>query len=461
MRFLLVLMGLLLLQSCSKEETVTEETAQVTVTETTKPEETPEVVTEPMESEEVASNNGGTVVEYKGITYLAKKDEEQPADAYVDAIYTINEGVTEKFIELNNQYVNSMYIDDGYLYYNDLNEGDENIDNYIVKVSLDTKEKEFLQVGEIEYLDTEKNEIYYSEFYFDDDDSYHSNVYKMDTQGENIVELAMGDYEFIEKVDNLVYLEKSGEVDDVIISSVNTDGSDLKNVLETKEGAYLTDPEAYEDFKEFYIYEVQKICDFEVYNDTIYFILGGYEGSGSYFFGALCKVGTDGEGFEMVYDGIENFYIIDNNMYVYAPDVKDGKSEYIKMNLDTKEITYLDGKFDWILTADETSLYSQYTVENENGVFIDDLKSYNVDNEEVIMLYEGINAPIKTDSNYVAFYDVQSVGDYIYFRLHINGFDENTDGWRGHQCYSADYRVKKDGSGLELIYEDPNSYCPE
>ncbi len=464
MRLFLVLVLVLMLQSCGKAEPVTEnqsqETQEITTNENqeTQGVETPEST----EGEIVASNNGGIVVEYRGVTYLTKPDEDKPSDSYIDAIYMISENSTEKFTELNSGLIRSMFINDGYLYYTDMKENDENYESYVVKTSLETREKEYLQLGDILYVDIENDEIYYTVAEFDAEGVYQAEICKMNTYAKNVTVLATGNYNFIKIVDNTVYLETLTEDNNIILTSVKTDGTDLKNVLETKSGAYLKDPEKITAFEELYgDYAGQFIVDFGIYKDTIYLSIGGYEGSGNYYYGGLVKVGLDGNGFEPVFEEVENFEIIGNAMYFYTYDVKNDESGISKFDLDTGSLTFLGNNLKNIEAVDEDYIYTEYDASNSNEMNIYNLGKYDFETEEIITIHEGSTAPIKEDSDFVDYGAVSVAGGYIYFDLQVHGFNENFDGWRGHVCFDGHYRVKKDGSNLELIYENPNQFCPK
>lgn len=419
------------------------------------------------ETTEVDEN---VVVKYSVDKYLVAHDEEAE-DSNANAIYKTSENGTEKIVELNSGYTDNIYVGDGYIIYTDIQENDENLDRYIVKFSLDTKEKEFLQIGNINFVDTENEEIYYTVFDINEDASYKSDVFKMDTNGENIVELAIGNYSFIEKVDDIIYLQDGITVNNVldnkiILFSVNTDGTDFKTVLETTEGAYLLDPKDIKEFNDVYLdYEEQSIIDFGVYKDTIYLSIGGYEGSGHFYFGGLVKVGTDGQGFEPVFEDVENFDIIDKNMYFYTYDAKTGNGGISEFNLDTSELTFLGEEMRNVEAIENSDLYVEYrtntNTDTDNGIITNNLSKYNSKTGEIVTIHEGETVPVQEDSDYIGYSDVEVVGDYVYFNVYIHGYKEMLDGWRGHICYEGYYRVKKDGSDLELISQNPNQYCPK
>ncbi len=463
MRILLLLMGLLMLQSCGKVEVVTEsetQTQETTVVETVPEEKQEAKVVEEPEITEIpeieVQNNGGTVVEYNGVTYFTKQDEDEPTDSNIDAIYAMSENSTEKFVEINSGSLQRIFIDDGNMYYTDRTDSDF----YVVKVSLETQEKEYLQKGGIVYLDTESNQIFYSVLNFYENADYDNNIYKMDFNGENVVELAKGQYTFLSKVDDIVYLEELTNDNKIILASVNEDGTGLKTVVETKAGGYIADPEEFAKFEDIYGYRSQFIVDFGVYNENIYFTIGGYEGSARFYFGGLVKVGTSGEGFEPILEGVESFDIIDNNMYYYDYDIETETAGTSKYNLDTKELTFISGLFSVEATG-EQNLYLNSKKDTDNGISTYDLTMYNTENGEVKTIFDGSTAPFKEDSESIGYKKVEVVGDYVYFNMYVHGYKDMVDGWRGHTCYLGYYRVKNDGSGLELIYIDPNVVCTE
>ncbi len=447
MKKLLFLISMVLLVSCGKENVNTDANTKVK-------EQAQETID--------ANGNGGQVVEYKGNTYFVKPDDDKPMDSNIYAIYVINESVTEKFTDIALGYVYDFYIDDDYMYFTDIKVGDENYDDFIVKMSLDTKEKEYLQIGEIEFVDTENDEIYYTVEEYKDD-IHKSNIYKMDNNGENIIELAIGNYSFIDIINDVVYLENytRESENDIILSSVNSDGTNLKKLLVTTEGSYLTEESENFSEKEDFDYEYQNIIDLGVYKDTIYLTIGGYEGTGNFYYGGLIKVGINGEGFEPVLEYVEYFDIIDNNLYYYFDDVKYDEGGIYKINLDTDEKDFLGKEIDALKAVVDDNLFIEYKINTDNGVSTYNLSKYNTETEEITTLYDGTMAPVKEDSDYIDYQLAEVAGDYIYFYLQVHGYNETVDSWRGHLCHGGYYRVKTDGSGLELLYENTNQKCPE
>jgi hypothetical protein len=76
-----------------------------------------------------------------------------------------------------------------------------------------------------------------------------------------------------------------------------------------------------------------------------------------------------------------------------------------------------------------------------------------------VTLFPGTTAPQFEDSTYTRYANIELAGEYVYFEVVVDGYAPH-DGWRGHTCYDAYYRVHPDGTGLELLYVYDSRKCP-
>ena len=86
-----------------------------------------------------------------------------------------------------------------------------------------------------------------------------------------------------------------------------------------------------------------------------------------------------------------------------------------------------------------------------------DLRSRAPDGSNDVLLFVGSSLPPSEHFNYLSYRDVQPDGGYVFFTVNVYGYVDE-DGWRGHEDYTAKYRVRADGSELTLINED--YLCP-
>ena len=131
-----------------------------------------------------------------------------------------------------------------------------------------------------------------------------------------------------------------------------------------------------------------------------------------------------------------------------SPDLS--KKEYLGQEIHRMESYSEDG-------------YIYHTYDSINvpaEIIVNDLRQCTPDSKNAITLFNGNTAPWFADSDYISYRNIETVGDYVYFVVNVRGYAAMVDSWRGHTCYYAYYRVRKDGSDLELLYKNANLECP-
>lgn len=398
------------------------------------------------------SNNGGSVVQNGNNTYFYAPNDNVENTESEWAIYVLhqndNDMTKEKIAELNGHWQKKFFISDNFIFVTDYNEKGYNI----ITISLDTGEKKELCEGELELIDVQKKEIYYTV------SNYHLSVeekgiYKMNLDGSNIKKLCPEGYTFIEKIDDLIYLDAphADKNNDAVLASMNSDGSDLINVATIPALTYEGDMSEYE-----------YIVDFGICEDWIILSVGNYQGSGHFFYGSLVRLKKDGQQLERFYPSeVDSFDIIDGWIYFNEWNERNAmfKDGCYRMSPDLSEKEYLGQEIHRMESYSEDG-YIYYTYNVPAEIIVNDLRQCTPDGKNAITLFHGNMAPQFEDSSYISYKDIETTEDYVYFGVGVHGYAVMVDSWRGHSCYYAYYRVRKDGSDLEFLYKDANLECP-
>lgn len=348
------------------------------------------------------------------------------------AVYSANETGSEKKKVNERNWKEMLFVCNNYIFMNDYD--GENV--IICRISLDDGKVKNILEGRLNCIDRKSGNLYYSNSY-DLNGEYITDIFKADINGENIKRICSGKYEFLHKDGDIIYLEDKS-TSNAILASVKSDGSDLKIIAEI--------PLAYEDI------EVENIVDFGVVDNWIFLSAGSYHGTGHFFYGGLVRMKKDGTEIERLLEETDKFYIIDDWVYFnYNPVGEDENEKYgcYRMKSDLSEKQYLGDKIGKLLTIDSNYLYGESDSEKEG---INDLRQMNIEDGSIITLFEGKKAPVFDDSDYVGYYVEEKVGGFIYFSVWVHGYAEG-ESWRGHNCCTAFYRIRENGSDLSLLYQ--------
>ncbi len=407
-------------------------------------------------SKDIIVNNGGTVVEYNGVTYLTLLNEETEDESIGYGIYELSSDKKEKIADWEIVWKNNLYIVDNYVYYMDFVDGEY----CILKVSLSTLEKTIIQKGILEFFDIVNKEIYYS--INESVTVLDKGFFKANLDGEKDLKLCESDYLFIKKVEELVYLQQVNESGEISLYSVKDDGTEFKKIISLGEETNKKYQESRVGYEDNRMYGNEIIFDLEVYDDWLIITQGTYQGRNDDFFGGTVKLKKDGSVAEELPIFDANYVdLIGNELYYTRYYNTNGKKGAFKYNLDTDVEVYLGDEITTLESFDEDVFVYKYAYIGDNKqVEFNDLKLKNINSNEDIMLFEGENAPIFEDSNFVGFDEVEIVGDHIYFNLFVMGYAGDFDSYNGHFCFMGKYRVKKDGSELELLLENEKAMCP-
>ncbi len=396
---------------------------------------------------DVAINNGSLVVGYKGKTYMYIEDDKEEGYAYYN-IYSIDDITMEK-VKITDNIDNSstidFYIIDDYLYYSLFMSDGYNI----FKISLETGEGNILDKGYIKYIDEKDKEIYYEKYnhYLSDTSDDNEGIFKMNLDGDGIEKICNSDYVYLEKVEDTIYLEHYEDGDKVILSSVDSNGENLKDI------ATFT-PDIYSDSEteSVRLYEQEQILDFYIYQDTIILSIGSYQGSGSFFYGSNVKLDINGENIVVMPRGEDKLEIIDNWLY-YNSDLEGKENELYRMDIFTFEEEFYDTLKLSSVNNITKEIYGYLgKADEKTDIFINDLYLLDTKTKDKTLIFNGSKAILEEDSYYIG-YDVYSkVNDYIYFENYVSGYDIEKDGLRCDNCILKFYQVNNNCEEFEIIY---------
>lgn len=237
--------------------------------------------------------------------------------------------------------------------------------------------------------------------------------------------------------------------------SVDTDYylySENKDDLSLKQIAVFPPREEYDVSLE------NRIVDFGVCGDWIILCVGFYQGSGLYFAGDFVRVKRDGselkhfwitddDEFEIVKDWIYyNFWTLEDH-----PDNIYG---CYRIHPDGTGKEYLGDKIASIIQYESDGyIYGYYDTGKAMSMnTINNLIRCKPDGSGRITLFKGSTLPLLKEADAIKYEPVKVVGDWVTFTASVHGYVMG-DSWRGRNIYEAQYRVKKDGSGLTLLSE--------
>lgn len=398
-------------------------------------------------------NNGGYTVKYGDCVYFCSTasipDDFNSKSGW--ALYVMKENGNEKFKLADTDLQNKLYIIDQYIVMTEYG-------GATYKINSKTGIKELFFNGSLENIDYESREIYYSTKSMD----LKSGIYKISFDGLSTKTLCSNDYMFLGMQGDLIYLggphiNGSGNA---VLYVMNKD-SGIIDTKATIPSLYKLDSLVDVLGKKQIIYDW--IIDFGFYKDSMVLCVGNYElVSGGYFSGGLFKLNMDGTE-PLVLNKLnhtDKFLI--NNEYIYF-NISDKKpSNCFRISIETnikedisKEVGFLhntsvDG---WLFYDYPTGI--KIGEKSENPVV--DLRMCDVGINNISTLFTGSTA-LFNDSYFISYYNVEPVGDYVYFYIIVLGYNEAAaDDHIDHYGY---YKVKKDGSGLTLLNADMYLKCP-
>lgn len=392
-------------------------------------------------------NNGGSIIQIDNTVYYIHNDKNPGKSNY--AIYSMNIDGSDKKKIIDIDFAYELYSVDNYIIYNGYNDGQHAVFRY----SIDTGELIVIADGELEYFDAEEKEIYYSVSY----PSYNSlnydwSIHKTDIHGNNNIVICSDSYSFIKKVDDTIYLQKTTpekEFRNVVLASVDSNGNNLKDIASiprlSGESSSFIDNE--------------HIYGLDTYNEWLILTVGSYQGIDAYL-GGLVKLKKDGSELERLTDfDTDKFYVIDD--YIYFNSTISDIYGCCKYNIDSEITEFLGENVQWLLFAsDDKHLYYVSNKSDDEYLVLNNLMKCDLEGNNIIKLFDSKDVPFYDDSNYVGYENIESVGDYLYFAVKVHGYT-NDDFWRGHTCYYANYRIKKDGTKLEMLYKNEYAKCSE
>lgn len=363
------------------------------------------------------------------------------------ALYSLdNNNKTTKIYETNSS---SLFVLNNYIYLNNT----INNENKIIKLSSNGK-AEILANGYI--LLISNNELYCQNS-ISNTNNNSSEIFKIDSNGNNKKTICIGKYKLLDKLNDTIYLDASLErsQNNAVLAQINSNGTNLKDIAILP---MAINSSVYEETEQEYI------TDFRIADNSIILSAGNYKGSGHYFYGNLCSLnkGISIPNY-MDFDFIDNFKIGNGLIYfnVTAGELDKYKIGCYCMSNDFSNIQYLGEDITKLLKIDNNKyLYFEKDISpNDYSKNICNLYQKNIKTNKEILLFEGKNAPFFDNSRNINYEINNIIDDWIYFSVVVHGYNDNKDLMWGHNCYSAYYKVKTDGSGLQLILENKLSDC--
>lgn len=443
----------------SQDEEEAEEDEEVTEQPTQAPEDSDNPKDEPTPSDEITDdvaseviNNGGLYVEYKGEVYYRQytADSFYPDGLWGD--YGIINGAPKNMMRIKADGTREIAFSDkgnGKIFiYQDrmyLSKYDESYRPILYSVNLDGSNELFIGYGEFLELD-EKNGYLIC---YTSDENYNYSLARFNCAGNEmkVYSLYTPFSTYLGYVNGVIYYSGDpgyeNSYDQVIICSVNIDGSDEKQLVN-----HFTDLNEYQDY---YL----SIVNSQIVDNTLYFVYGGYAGTGHFFQGGhIGKVNLDGSGFEILLgapgslaaevtdeifyvaniNGNHILYYRDLSVKNYALHLQTGRVEPVSLALNPEGIPfeYMDG----------ISIF-------ENGSTKPKTLIPYVD-------YSYLGVDLNQENYLFTIKDIEECKDYVYYKLEVSERDTEYDiGWREGYRRLKSLVIRQDLSGeiVEFLYE--------
>lgn len=387
----------------------------------------------------IYENNHGRIGAY---SYYITSNDNKNSD-YEYAIYGINDNNTVKKKIYETKDAQYLFVTDKYIFISP-----KYTEKGIVRISPNGDFK-FLSEGVLHCISD--NELYCS---YLNPSTNNTEIFKMDINGENRRTIISGKYNFLDKADNTIFLDASSlePKKGVTLASINVKGKDLKEI------AII--PFQYPNES---VYE--HITYFTICNQAIILNAGCYQGSSAFYFGQTFRFDKAANKVEnFIFNNIEKIGIVDDWIYFNENEVDNENTKYWgrKIRLDFSNIQYIGDRFPIILDSSKDGfVYYKKLYYNNNFKYIyNDLYLYNTKRNKDILLFNYKKAPISSHCDYIDYSIDTKTDDFIYFTVNVHGYN-NYDIWRGHDCYVAYYRIKTNGSNLQLLSEEysPDGSC--
>jgi len=305
-------------------------------------------------------------------------------------------------------------------------------------VSLATHEVTPAFNGVVIHVDYDFREIYYLDI---------GRVCAVSFDGGDPRVMAGEEYTFIDLIDGTLYFGSQSD-DGVILSSMPVSGRRISKIAVI----------GYTDEFEYNWYE--DIVAMELCGDRIIMMIGGYQGTGNYFYGDIVSIRMDGSG-EIRKSGVEDSLVVIDDMIYLETSVEGGYGIY-RTDAELSNLEPLFGDADAMGGNDDGLLfYVQYGAFDEEYLVDDMFSIYDTRRDRDVTGISTGAFPSFENYSHTLFSEVQDEGDYVHFRVRVYAYDEEVDSWRGHLAYDAAYLMKKDGEEVvplfQCFYEEPLS----
>ena len=391
-------------------------------------------------------NSGSRVVQVGDSFYFFAPCDEPESPDYAQAIFVRREGNAERYRLLETHGSSALHYIDGYMVASPFLDGRRRI----IRINTQTGEVDTsFPLGEIIYMDFERQEIIFSYWPADSQNAPGLHRIGFDGAGEQLI--VRGRYTFLGIANDIIYLQRwhyeerwrdEGSFDTVLYT-VNRDGSGFSRLVSIPLPPL---PDWIDEPSHWHLETVQQLS---VYEGWIILTIGVHQGTGRYFYGNFVRMRTDGGEMERLFlADSERFFLMDGWIYYNVSSFGGLGSGAFRIPADfSTESEFLGTNF-ILQTVGGRIFYA-----GGRGIGGRELRSHNPDGSDSVLLFSGSDVPRFEHSNFLSIFDIRIDGRYVFFTIRISGHATG-DTWRGHSCYIAHYRVRYDGSGLTLINEE-------
>ena len=200
------------------------------------------------------------------------------------------------------------------------------------------------------------------------------------------------------------------------------------------------------------------IFDFGITDEWIILSIGEFQGSGWYFYGNFVRMRKDGSEIEHFWlTDSHNFNVIGDWIYYHYWSHQPAKQEGIyRIRPDGSDKEFMGHILHSIIVyAEDGWVYATQATDeiiNTQNPVINFIR-WNPESEETIILFMGSTLLEIEGAHSIRYLDIKTGLKHIYFTVVVEGHD--LIGFRDvfPILYSANYRVEKDGSNLEMLNE--------
>ncbi len=376
-------------------------------------------------------NNGGRVLKAGGTTYLLLNDDPQTKES--SHLATIDEGGKLQILA-EADCVGIFYLNGRILFSSSAN-------TYSFDIA--SHKSSSVTSGDVCFVDDDLDRVYICKPSWDKDKM--DGIYSVAQDGSDLRCVVEGECQFLAREgDDIYYSVKEGNRR--VIFSTGLHGG-VPVLIASEISLYAGES--------YYMSEIPPdIADFGISEDRIVYSYGYFEGSAAMFFGFIGSVKKDGSDKKTIGPVFTHEFSVSDGWlfrnYWNESQGVEGEgtmgAQRIMCDLSEKknfprglllsEIT--DGHHIVLFKQDMTSAKPDMCISDSDGK-----------NTRVLVRGSYYNGNVK-DGDYLAYENIEVVGDWIYFDTQVRGYRGNL-GWRDEIISSETNRIRLDGTGYMTI----------